>query len=488
MAKDFCSAITFSGSSFEWAKCSFSKGNFSISSSGALGDIPIEPNDVEDESNSTIVAEYQKELAFYSKKVSSKLADKNTISIPTSRVVFMIKSFPSTDLNEIQQMALADFEAHSPAPIEEMVLSFDILEQADGSSRVLLCAVKEEDILSQLQYLDVTPKKVERVDASIMGLFRNLVDTNHLQDDGERSVVLAKEGSSLVILVIDGVQPCAIRHIGNADAISKFTLISGINKTIRQVNGDFSKKSISKLFFVNLGNTNVYLHVEHIKAAINADDNLSTFTLSTTEKYIQGDKNSLPLNAVGVAKRSFDKRVINLYPSSWTYSLQQQKIKIRNLSICGFILLLWVALVCYLYAYPVMIKQEVTKAKKISDQLLPESSEVQDYRKCINIIEQYSDRSQSPLEILREVCVHMPDGIVITQFRYKGTEKVVQIEGRADSSSIVYQFMTELRTSKLFGENSLISGPKFNKNLNKDIFELGITISPAETDASEEGN
>lgn len=476
MAKDFCSAITFSGSSFAWAKCSCNKGVFSISSSGELGHTPVEPQLSDEEQNSTIAADFQKELAFYSKKVSSKLADKNTLSIPTSRLIFKVASFPSVDLSEIQQMALNEFEPQSPAPIEEMVFSFDVLEQAEGSSKVLYAAAKEEDVLNQLLYLDVTPKKVERVDAYILGLLRNMADADMHQDE-TRNVILAREGDFLTILVTDGKLPCAIRHLGNADAISGFALSSGISKTIRQVNSEFTKKDISKLIFVDLDDTPVLAQTEKIKQTIGAASDLLPTMVSTIEKPLGNAQTSLPIIAAGVAKRSFEKGVMNLYPGSWTAELQQQKAKIRNISIFSVIMVVWLCLITYLYGYPYLISHKIDKANKISEQLLPESSKVQDFRNRINIIDSYSDRSRSPLELLREVCIYMPEGIDLTQFRYRGTEKILQVEGRAQSSSIIYDFMNNLRNSKLLGENRLTSGPTHNKNLGKDVFELAIAIT-----------
>lgn len=488
MAKDFCSAITFSGSSYEWAKCSYNKGNLSISSSGEIGHTPIEPQLSGEESDAAVQADYQKELAFYSKKVSSKLADKNTLSIPTSRLIFKVAAFPSTDAEEIQQMALNEFEPQSPAPIEEMVFSFDILEQAEGSSKILYAAAKEEDVLSQLLYLDVIPKKVERVDAYIMGLWRNLVDSKLLQDSG-RQVILAREGDSLTILIADGIIPCAIRHLGSAEAISGFALTSGISKTIRQVNSEFTKQEIAKLILVDLDESPVLLQQEKIKAAIGAKEELSIIFASTNTKPLNStNQTSLPLTAVGIAKRSFDKGVMNLYPGSWAAELQHQKSKLRNMSIFTAIMVIWIALIAYLYGYPYLIEKKINKTNKISEQLFPESNKVQDFRNRINIIDRYSDRSHSPLELLREVCIYMPEGIDLTQFRYRGADKILQIEGRAQSSSIIYDFMNNLRNSKLLGENRLTSGPTHNKNLGKDVFELAIIITSNTDDAAEGSN
>lgn len=488
MAKDFCSAITYSGSSYAWAKCTCSKGIFSTSSSGTVGPTPIEPQVVEDDNSSAsaAVADYQKELALYSKKVSSKLADKNTLSIPTSRLIFKVATFPSTDPAEIQQMALNEFEPQSPAPIEEMVFSFDLLEQVDGSSKILYAAAKEEDVLSQLLYLDVTPKKVERVDAYILGLVRNLIDENQLALE-ERNVIFACEGDALTMLVTDGRAPIAIRHIGNASAISSFALSSNISKTMRSVNSEFTKQPIAKLIFVDLQNSPITLQIEKIKQTINAPEELIPVMLTTSEKQIAAD-NTLPLIAVGVAKRSFDKNVMNLYPGTWKDELQQQKAKIRNISIFSAIICVWIALICYLYGYPYLITQKINKANAISEKLHPESSAVQDYRNRINIIDRYSDRSHSPLELLREVCIYMPEGIDLTQFRFRGPEKLLQIEGRATTTSIIYDFMNNLRSSKLFGENRLTSGPTHNKNLGKDVFELTIAIANTTDNPVEGGN
>lgn len=486
MAKRNCSAITFSGSSYAWAKCSCSKGGFAISSNGELGDIPHSPQISEEDTNQTALAEYQKELAFYKKKISSKISENNVLSVPTSRLLFKTTSFPSTDLSEIQMMVLSEFESQSPAPIDEMVVSFDVLEEKDGSTRVIYAAAKEEDVINQLQYIDITPKKVNSVDANIMGLLRNLVDAKHLPLD-ERTVILAREGEFLTMVVADGIIPCSIRHIGNANAISNFSLLSGINNTIRQVNSEFSKKDITKLIFVDLQNTPVILQNEKIKQTIKATDNLVVVELYTSDKTSK-DSTTLPLTSVGIAKRSFEKGKINLFPNSWTAALQQQKAKIRNFALLTLIAMLWIYLMLYQYLYPnVILEGRIKEANKNSELLRPAANEVQEFINCVNIINQYSNRSHSPLEILREISICMPEGIVITQFRYKGTEKKLQIEGRADSPSIVYLFKDSLADSKLFGE-SFLKGPTESRTLNKHVFELDIIISNETADASTGGN
>ena len=67
------------------------------------------------------------------------------------------------------------------------------------------------------------------------------------------------------------------------------------------------------------------------------------------------------------------------------------------------------------------------------------------------MIERYTDRSDSALEVLREVSQLLPEGVDLTSFSYrKGA--ILDIAGEADSGLLVTQFNESLNQSPLFVE------------------------------------
>ena len=89
------------------------------------------------------------------------------------------------------------------------------------------------------------------------------------------------------------------------------------------------------------------------------------------------------------------------------------------------------------------------------------------------------------MEALLEVSNALPQGIELAAYRYNGVKRQIAVEGRAGMSTLVYDFMDNLKRSAIFGANKLVSGPTFNKNLGVNVFELSIDFkSPEELESA----
>jgi hypothetical protein len=91
--------------------------------------------------------------------------------------------------------------------------------------------------------------------------------------------------------------------------------------------------------------------------------------------------------------------------------------------------------------------------------------QVSDMRERVNLILAYTDRTYSPLEMLRLASEHLPQGITLTGFNYRRDDGV-KITGEADTPTLVYDFKNAVTENPLFESVSLI-GPSAVKGKHK---------------------
>lgn len=171
---------------------------------------------------------------------------------------------------------------------------------------------------------------------------------------------------------------------------------------------------------------------------------------------------------------------MNLFPGVWRSKLAEGKFRrtYRYSILAG--MALWLLTAGWFYGWPILLEQRINSLNAEVKRLEPQESKVVDLRNRISIIDRYSDRTFSPLEALLEVTINLPEGIELSSFRYNGTKNQTIVEGRCRVSTLVYDFMDRLKTSKIFREVKLSSGPTLNKALGLNVFELSIEFKTRE--------
>ncbi len=171
---------------------------------------------------------------------------------------------------------------------------------------------------------------------------------------------------------------------------------------------------------------------------------------------------------------------MDLFPESWRTRLTEGKFRktYRYSILAGAAL--WVLTAGLLYGWPMVLDQRVKSLTAVVKRLEPDESKVVDLRNRISIIDRYSDRTFSPMEALLEVAINQPQGIELSSFRFNGAKNQTLVEGRSRASTLVYDFMDRLKTSKIFREVKLSSGPTFNRALGLNVFELSIEFKTRE--------
>lgn len=450
--------IFYDGTSVGWARAEKSRESIALSSSGSFGKVPLA-------SAFSDPIEFEKALREFSHKLNAKLPDAATYAVPTSDVIFRCSKFPATDVDEIAVMSANQIEKDSPLPIEEMVSSFEVLS-SDGETSLVLSASAPLAAVEKIRSITgADPAQVERVDASALGLLRNLVDSKVITGN-MREAVIADEGDRITLIVADYSKPILVRSVGMAGSSRPNELLNATKIALIQAQMEHGASVLTRFVVVS--------DSDETRNAVK-----SVATALDCPMHHQSLK-SLPPVAYGIALRTLSESGFNLFPGNWSAMLSERKFR-KHFS-TGLMIAagLWLMLSGWLYGWPLVLDQRIKTLKADVERLLPAETKVGDIRTRIKIIEQYSDRTFSPMEALLEVANSQPIGIDMSSFRYNGVKHQVSVEGRAKISTLVYDFMDNLKRSRIFGEIKLVSGPTLNKSLGINVFELSIDFKTPE--------
>lgn len=459
---DNSTAITCDGKTVEWARSEKAREGITVSGFGKFPDIPTAVSHPDSD-------DLSKAATAYARLVSSKIQGAATLCLPTSDVIFRVSRLPSVDTEEIAAMSRNQMEKDAPLPIEEMTASFEILSQTEESALVLSASAPTSSIDNLSAIVGIPSSNIDRVDATILATLRNLNDKNAFTP--ARDVAIIEEGLGIVLVIADAGIPVMIRSSGIVETVSAPSLTNAARVALIQAQLEHGQMELSQL------------------VCVASSQNLQNACLSIASalgiKYSQIAPTSLPATPHGAAMRTIEGQGrLNLFPEAWRTEIDARKFRKRMRIVTAAAAALLLLLAGWMYVWPALMDQRIKSLNAQVERRAAQESEVNDLRNRIKIIENYSDRTFSPLEILLEATLKLPEGVDITSFRYSGDKNHVSIEGKSTITTLVYDFMEGLNQSELFGEVKLVSGPTLNRALNIFVFELSINFK---ADEDEEG-
>ena len=462
--KDSSTAIISDGKSMFYAKTAKN----APPTGGSLGVIPSAEN-FPDESA------FQKALNEHLRKSASRTAEGATIAIPTADAIFRTDFLPTTDPDELAAMTLNLAEKDAPLPIEEITHSYEILE-TDGEGTLVVSACAPSAVIDKIRTvagLDIA--KVERVDALILGTISLLLSKGALLGRG-REILLAEEGDNATLAIIDFGAPVFIRSLGETSSLSASDVAKAARLAMIRCKARRGDGTVAN--FVLLGD---HRRLTPLSPAA------QTLAPGLAARILTDD---LPGGeATGVATRTLEGKSFNLFPQEWKNRLAEVRFKKQfGFSILGGAAA-WLLMVAYFWGWPYLLAKQAEDCEAAIKKNEPAETAVNDIRNRIKIIERYSDRKFSVLEVLREVSICFPPtGVEFSQFRYNGvrnntTRNNVIIEGRSVGTAPYYQFVEALQRNQLFDKLRFTSGPTYNPSLNRQVFELAFDFKSDEEDA-----
>jgi Tfp pilus assembly protein PilN len=163
------------------------------------------------------------------------------------------------------------------------------------------------------------------------------------------------------------------------------------------------------------------------------------------------DLGALPPLAEGLALRTAERRLhhVELVPREWI-ELQRKKRLMRIATIASIaVLSIWLAVVM-ITGVVFSVRQAAYRRIRRQAAIYEEPArQAQDAREAMLSLENYSDRSRSALECLREITTALPGGVEISSFTYKKGDSV-SLRGTSERTELIYDYFQQLGASGLF--------------------------------------
>lgn len=382
------------------------------------------------------------------------------LGLPLSRVLVRILKMPPEVRADLTEAVALQLDKLSPFPGEELAIGCEVLSEDQDNLWVLAAAVPAAIYDELGAALDSANLQVWRTDISVMGWLRTLGASCKLLQPGRRAVLMNPDGVWDLLILDDGV-PVMMRSLGahvTADDIARDILLSLLNAELESGGRELTEV--------------VVVAKEPPTSELTAK--LQTVTEATVRHAtIPTDDGGVE----GVALRSGEGATLDLTPQGWRDAIREAHLRKRLLTGVGIAVAIWVVFMGTLFAGPMVFKQLTARERTASRSHSKAYREVADTRDRVKLIEAYTDRSKSPLEMLRMTSLYMPQGITLIGFTYK-REDGIKISGEADQPTMVYDFKDAVTDDEVFEAVNLI-GPSLTKGKHKFDIE-GKFFNPEE--------
>lgn len=453
-----------------------------------------------DEDEKTISSQTKAQRIKDALKNNRITADNVVLSIPKNFVTVRSTRLPSTNDEEIQQMARFEAERHIPFNVERHVIGHSVMQKdnIDGSL-TLIAAVDSTLIQPYIEILTLAGVEISSITVSSVSLFNTLkyVNRNEIAETplaviniGLSTTDITLVNKGLIIFtrsVSQGIEQLLnaisvkstelktiVSESAKIDVLEPHTsfedeakvnqvhewlgkLINEIRRTYEFARREFECPAIETLYVtgdgIYLQNIFHYLEVNlgmPIKslnpfASITPPQEFAEIINKIGNGYAIALGGILPFIEAGLVK-------INLLPKEYSKKVSKEHQK-KSLILTGIL-----SFVAIIFAIVWMQQVRTAKSELISyynkqiNVVKPTIDEIKDKTFKLKIIEDYVKDKNSALAILNEISKHselLPNSVSITNFDYRKDDRV-EIVGYALSYLLANDFETMLKETGFF--------------------------------------
>ncbi|MEI6148791.1 MAG: PilN domain-containing protein [bacterium] len=367
------------------------------------------------------------------------------LGIPSSWVLLRIADLPTSDPEELRGMAELQIDKYSPFPVDESVISHEILQQGEGHCRVLLSAVPTETINVVGDSLRAAGIRPKWVDINLLGWWKLLLDAGKIPAAGTYACAILDEDACDLLVTVKGV-PAAMRALIGLEELPPAEQADEIAREI-----------VHTLASLDIGHTSEPLSevaVWHRGAppAELLQRLADPFSVTAHAHPLE----SLPPLAEGLLRRAQARGhdMLDLAPPAWQQAEKSSLARRRAIVLSSVVLGIWATAMAILFGGLQIEKQQLARQEARLAALTAPAEKVRAVQERALALEQYVDRTRSALDCLREISDLLPPGIDLKSFSYhKG--KAVELSGEANAVTLVYDFKKEMEKSKLFVSTDL---------------------------------
>lgn len=343
------------------------------------------------------------------------------LALPLSRLLVRLVRVPAgADAVEVATPVL---KAISPYPDEPLAVSCETVRESEAGSVVIAAALPESAADDIAEALDAAKLDVVAIDALAIGALRGIWGELKV-DDGARRLVIFKSADGIVLIVLDGDEPASIRAIADESELKRETWLS-------------------------------LLEAE--------DFNGPKPLAETIEREVD-----LTAALEGVRDRALEGGSINALPDSWREVLEESRFKAKLTKNLVAALSVWVLALGVLFGVPLAYGFMTDHVKGLIKGHSREYKSVAEKKAKTELVRKYSDHARGALEIMKAVSDRLPQGIVLTDWRFT-REDGVDVRGEADDKEQIYKFKDNLVEMEVF---DLVDLGAVNFQSNKHKFEI----------------
>ena len=483
MAKDLLSALHHAGNTLTGVRFKRTRGEWSLlaaetlrlpppaAAAGADGETHGAPGGSKAPASDAV----QTDAPVEARRFAASLPDPVTFCIESRLAQFQYLEVPVGDADEVAEMAALQAESRKllPLPAEEMTIALEVLERGAETLRLLLCAVPTAALDAIPIHTGLAPERIRRIDVAALAALRAAPPP---AGDGARRLRLMEESGELTAIVLDDGKPVLVRALGPVAAPPALAMRL-LRLSLLQTEAEQGTSLPLAGIEIDAGSPlpEEWLAALGALAPVSPAPSGSSGTAQPASQPLQGAARSCA--ALGAALRSAERVAFDLVPAAWREAQAARSHRRGMLRVLGAAAVLWIVSALALFLGPKTIDRLCVSEQAAVDALEPAVRSVSDVRHRVRLIRSYSDRTYSPLEVLREISILLPDGITLVDMRYKREEARVVTRATATTTELAYAFKQSVDDSALFSESKFSSGPTTNARTGGADFELTILLS-----------
>lgn len=358
--------------------------------------------------------------------------------LPIGEALVRIMDLPSVDQTELAGMVELQIGKISPFPVEDLVVSFEVLDRGESTSRVLIAAARRE-LLEELRERGPEPR---HIGLDMTAWWQGICSEGLRVEEGRALYVFTSPESTALIATENGV-PIIMRSLLIRDGMAEdeyyAAIVEELHFSITAIEADWGGADLIEIKIFQ-----VAAEGDEIAKHLGTDPHFAVETL--------------PVDALGflselIAQRGMDRTgdCIDLVPPAWRRQGRDRAVRRKMLQASAVFGFAWLFVVVAIFGYTHWQKVSVQRQKEMAEQLQEPAKKSRALQMRIQGLEQYADRTRSVLECLREASVMLPSNLELISFSFK-KEREVNLRGVSDttSASSIYDYFQALETSGKF--------------------------------------
>jgi len=363
------------------------------------------------------------------------------LAVPSHQMVMRVLDLPATDAEELAGMVDLQVDKFSPFPLDQMVVSHEILARREGGCAVLAAAARSSVITAAGQRFKDAGIRISRVDALLLGRWQTLVEGGQLAMEGRETLVLV-DGGGVDVLTHEAGVPVALSGLGEVPAADDADLANELAQEIEHMlmgleaeRGRATPSVVSVWSPAGEGRVIAGALQSRLKRPV-CEQSLDTLASAVS----------------GTARRAQNAApggLLDLTPPAWREADRVRLFRRRLIMVAALLLGGWLLLAGGGWGTVAWQRARVEQLKAAEQRWMEPANAVRRLRMQVQMIQRYMDRRVSALECLREISELQPAGVDLTSFTYRKGDGM-ELVGEADSGALVNQYNEMLNASELF--------------------------------------